>query len=280
MTTAHNVNYRELAREALTRAKQEIASENSDRLRYAALEIRRAMEAVTYSRAESYKGELPEDLYSTWQPRKVVEYLAEIDPRGTFRSSSFAIGVEDEPGRPAKVMTPMGTETRLTMKDLKDHYDALGSFLHIPTVDQLRRSKVADKTRLEKRCATCVSILDEVLKPGIFNSNIGQFTTIECQRCETSFKWRYDADATEPMRARCIKCNAIHLLTREDGRLKITPDWQIVKCPTADCDEQIGIWRDEMVPGRWWKCHHCEKGYALNLCFREVKPEEIAGSTK
>jgi len=58
------IDYRELARRAVARARTEIESVDPDRLPYAALELRNAMEAITYSRAESYKDELPLDLYA------------------------------------------------------------------------------------------------------------------------------------------------------------------------------------------------------------------------
>lgn len=268
-----SVNYRALAHEALARAQKEVESEDPNRLRYAALELRGAMEAITYSRLESYKNELPRDMYITWQPRKLLEHLAEIDPEGTFLSSTFSYSINDESGKSAEVMSHLGTEWRLTIKDLKTHYDALGSFLHIPTIDQLQKNKILDPSSLQRRCSECIEILCKVLKSTIWNRNIGQFVEIECLRCQKEFRWRYNADAAEPMHARCIHCNAIHLLTREDGRLRIVQDWQEVKCPTPNCEGRIGVWRDEMQPGRWWTCD-CGKSYILVLGLQELPPPQ------
>lgn len=61
-------NFRHLAREALARARAELASEASSRLKFAALELRMAIESVTYERALSYKDEIPPSEYRTWQP--------------------------------------------------------------------------------------------------------------------------------------------------------------------------------------------------------------------
>jgi hypothetical protein len=268
------IDYRELARRAVARARTEIESVDPDRLPYAALELRNAMEAITYSRAESYKDELPLDLYRVWQPRDVIKYLTEIDPQGAFATSSLAVGIEETPGEPAKVMRPLGTETALTMKDLKAHYDAFGSFLHIPTLDQMKKGHLPSKEKLKSRCERCADILDRVLLSPVWNINIGQFVRIKCHRCQIEFKWRYHDDPTEPMRARCIRCNAIHLLTREEGLLTITPDWEVIRCPSPNCEREIGIWRDEMQPGRWWKCD-CGKNFGLVLRVGELKSEEI-----
>src|SRR5260370_13914842 len=40
------------------------------------------------SKAQSYREEVPADLYRTWQPRKLVEYVTEIDPSAYLSSRS------------------------------------------------------------------------------------------------------------------------------------------------------------------------------------------------
>src|SRR5437016_5528786 len=105
MRALMSIDYRWLAREALARSKNEICTDDPDRLPYAALELRKAMEALTYDKAQSYKDEAPADLYKKWQPPKVVNYITEIDEHA-FQSSSLSLGVEEKPGKPAKVMKP------------------------------------------------------------------------------------------------------------------------------------------------------------------------------
>ncbi|MCK1288940.1 hypothetical protein IVB41_34080 [Bradyrhizobium sp. 44] len=75
-----NIDYRTKARRALARARVELASADDERLPYAMLELRFAMEAITYDRAQAFKEDLPYEEYRTWQPRKVVAVLAGIDP--------------------------------------------------------------------------------------------------------------------------------------------------------------------------------------------------------
>jgi hypothetical protein len=53
---------------------------SDDRLRYAALELRFAMEAVTYDRALAFRDEISPEEYKTWQPRKLMQILHDIDP--------------------------------------------------------------------------------------------------------------------------------------------------------------------------------------------------------
>ena len=70
-------SFREQARVALERANAEIESTIDVRLRYAALELRICIEAVTYDRAQGYAELLAPDVYKTWQPQKLMEALIE-----------------------------------------------------------------------------------------------------------------------------------------------------------------------------------------------------------
>jgi hypothetical protein len=81
-------------------AEDELASADDERLKYAALELRMAMESLTYDRALAYKEGFPPAEYQSWQPRKVMALLLEIDLNAD-KDSSLAFGIE-----PALGVTP------------------------------------------------------------------------------------------------------------------------------------------------------------------------------
>lgn len=91
-----NHNFRQDARDAIERAKEMLEGGNvqGHQLRYAALEVRMAMEALTYERAQSYKAELPESAYDTWQPKRVMQLLLDIDP---MRTGAVGCGLRTKP---------------------------------------------------------------------------------------------------------------------------------------------------------------------------------------
>jgi hypothetical protein len=103
-----NINFRHQARDAFGRAKAELATNAIERLKYAALELRMAMECLTYERASIYANELPPTQYETWQPWKLMLLLLEIDPCAD-KDSSVAVGIEEEPGKEAGPMTIFGS---------------------------------------------------------------------------------------------------------------------------------------------------------------------------
>ena len=87
-------DYRNDAKRRLVRAKNELASADDARLIYATLELRMAIESITYDRALAYKKEFPPREYETWQPKKVMAELLDIDPSGwTCPSGQSSCGV-------------------------------------------------------------------------------------------------------------------------------------------------------------------------------------------
>ena len=95
------MNYRSLAREHVTVSADQLESGHDYALSYAALELRMAMEAITYDRAAAFKDEFPVEEYDTWQPKKVMNVLLEIDPTAD-KDSSLAVGLEERHGVPVK----------------------------------------------------------------------------------------------------------------------------------------------------------------------------------
>ncbi|MCW9012781.1 MAG: hypothetical protein OQL06_03285, partial [Gammaproteobacteria bacterium] len=169
------VNFRHKARESLLRAKNEVNKENDNHLYYTALELRMAIEAITYDRAQAYKEEIPPAEYKTWQPRKLMQLLLDIDP-DTDKNSGIGIGLEKTPGVPAEETTYLGTENVFNFKSIKDHYDALGSFLHMPTLKQIEENKAHNASKLRARCEKIIEALEAALSSPVFNITIGSFS--------------------------------------------------------------------------------------------------------
>jgi hypothetical protein len=81
--------YRSIAERCLERAEIEIAADDADRLKYAALELRMALEALTYDRSYAYADDLPSRAWKDWQPRKFMAALLNLDP-GADKDCSLA----------------------------------------------------------------------------------------------------------------------------------------------------------------------------------------------
>lgn len=256
------MNYRNLARQALTRAQALLASEEDGSLRYGALELRLCMEALTYDRAQAYKSEIPPEEMDKWQPRKLMKVLLDIVPDAD-KSYSLRVGQEPYPGGQPEKMHALGTDTVLSMADLKASYDAIGSMLHMPTMKQVESGKMLNNERMRDRCQRAINALDNSLASPVWNFTMGKFATCDCVECGKPVRRRLPVGA-EKITAECFYCHALYdLRPQEDGGIMFEPRMRDVDCPTEGCDARFSLWTHEIKEGAHWRCQKCDKAYAI-----------------
>lgn len=267
------MNYRNEAHQALNRAREALEDDDT-RLKYAALELRMAMESLTYDRAQAYKDEFPPDEYKTWQPRKVMAVLLEIDATAD-KDRTLSYGVEETPGQPSAKMTMLGTEKVLNMETLRRHYDALGSFLHVPTLKQTRSGKTHDPEKQRKRCTEIAGYIEHVLASTIHNFRFGRFSTIECAECGKPIRKRMPA-SEKTVEAECFACKASYTLRDIDGeQIEWEPHVHKIACGNRACGHKIEIWLREYALGVTWTCPGCD---GCNTIVLGVYHDEAAKS--
>jgi hypothetical protein len=275
-------DYRGLAKDCLKLAKAELGSGDSVRLRYAALQVRQCMEAITYSRAQAYKSELPPEALNAWRPRAVLSFLEELDPNANL-SATISFGIEHEYGipPPSGEMKTLGTDQTLSAKTLKQHYDAIGSYLHIPTMAQIEDGKIQNNERLKNRLLKCISVVEQVLASPIYNSTLGVFATLEkCSRlnCGKPVRRRI-TKGHSTFDANCSSCGATYeVSSNDDGTTVWRPKASQVNCTTKECSGHTFLWEDELKPGTVWRCETCGKGNKLVLCLDSVDLSESSNS--
>lgn len=262
--------YRNEARKALDRAREALASQDDTRLRHVALELRMAMEALIYARAQAYRAEIPTEELETWQPRKILDLLLSIDPTAD-KQVTIAVGLEGPGGERPKVMQTLGTDKPLSMTVLKKHYDALGSYLHIPTIRQFESDKLPDLGKLRARCEGIADEIQSILTSAVSDSNIGTFSTNKCGRCEAPIRKRIP-HGVEFIETACLECRAPYRLEpQETGAVLWRSGVVDPNCPTEGCSATATIWNDELRPGTWWTCHKCGVAYRLELGIVKVQ---------
>lgn len=257
-------NFRHEARQALGRATAELCTSDEARLKYAALELRLAMEALTYDRAEAFSAELPPTEYDTWQPKKLLQLLLEIDPTAD-KDSVLSFGIEKDYGIPAPVMQSLGAEKVLNLGVLKRHYDALGSYLHMPTIKQIAAGKGADATKFRNRCHEIAGFVEAVLASPVFNVTLGSFAEMPCQACSDIIHKRIPHGATS-VEARCFKCPASYVVEAGEGNGVVwKPNQREILCAKPGCGSAVFVWNHELVPGNAWTCPECSSRNVICL---------------
>jgi len=264
-------NFRQLARESLFRAESEMGAGTEARLIYAALELRMAIEALTYDRAQAYQEEIAPSEYRTWQPKKVMQLLIDIEPTAD-KDSSVAVGLEEIPGTPATTMNFLGTEKVFGLKSIKDHYDALGSFVHLPNLKQLEEKGFANPTKVRERCTKIVELVKAVLASQVFNINFGVFTSIECMNtdCKQTVRRRIPS-GNSSLKATCLHCNLAYEVTTDGDQCAWGVDLEKIPCPSPSCEEVFEISRSDLKPGRHFSCRSCGKRYEFNFGLLEAE---------
>lgn len=271
------LNFRHLARESVSRARAELASGDRARLKFAALELRMAIESVTYERVQSYRDEIPQAEYRTWQPKKLMQLLIDIEPRAD-KGSGIAYGIEKVPGVAAKEMTSLGTEQVFGLRAIKAHYDALGSYVHMPTLNQLEEVGEPDLAKLHERCLTIIMLLDGVLSSPVFNINFGTFSSIACMNpdCGKTVRRRIPTGQSA-LSAACLDCGMDYKLSVDaDGQCVWRPVLEDVLCPGPSCEVVFRVSPGELKAGRRLVCHACGGRFQIGLALFPDEASAVA----
>ena len=248
--------YRAQARQALERAKKLLVKD--DQLRYAALDLRLAMEALTYDRAQGYLEELPLGALAKWQPKQLMDALIEIDPTAGS-TYTLRMGEEPAPGVAPDTMTTLGTDVVFGLKEIRRHYQAVSSFLHMPTMQQHSDGKGWDPEKVRLRLEEAAQEIDTSLSSPVWNTTLGHFSNFECCRCDKPIHKRVPRGEAKLV-AKCVYCDAPHAgRVLDDGKVQWKPMVVPSACPTPDCTHSHDLWLDKIKQGTCWKCPKCHE---------------------
>ena len=151
----------------------------------------------------------------------------------------------------------LGSDRPLTMKALKEHYDALGSYLHVRTIAQRQRDEVAAPKRLRRRCELVAKEIELSLAGSLFNAVFGNFATIDCVQCNSKIRRRIDAKEKKTD-VECFTCVASYEVTcDEHNSVNWRPEQKEVKCGNPHCESVVHVWRKEFEVGNGWTCPNC-----------------------
>lgn len=255
-------NFRHMARQALKKCNAKMGTDNDDDLRDAALQLRMAMEALTYERAMTYANELGPDKMKTWQPKRLMERMLEVDPQADT-AATLSFGLEPSYGETPETMTMLGTDKVLKLATLKKHYDALGSYLHTPTLAQLEKNKTHDMSKLRNRCVNIVDAIETVLASKIWGTSMTNSGEIECFVCEKPVRRRL-LNGVDVRKVECWECKATYNMGRtEDNQVSFEPRQSAIPCVSSECDTKNYIWENEFSVGLEWACRECGKKQKL-----------------
>lgn len=256
-------DYLTLAREALARAEVLLEEGEGERPIYAALELRRAFEALVYENALRFTDELVGEDYAVWQPAQLLERLIEIDP---VADAELGLSMQDPI---TGEWIDLGWQRRVGLKALKKRYYALGNHLHTPALAQMMRGRRQKRASLLKLCKECAELIGNDLNASLRVGRMAIFgnATFECHECGTTIRRMLNALHTPRNRApgtkkfivaKCTKCIASYEIRSHgtDGFLRREQRWS-GNCPYPDCEGVHIKWAREVKEGMESSCPYC-----------------------
>jgi transcription elongation factor Elf1 len=173
--------FRDLARGHVAAAKALLQGQGAP-LRYACLELRLALEALTYDVLQSYQDDLDDAVdiaLKEWHPAAILEGLAGYDPIGDatlVMDFKFRLPGQDW-------QSIVGREERFTAAWAASSHRALSSFLHQLTVGQLRKGRKLDEAKLRAKTSEILDKLEAVLACPFHDLRLGFRFGYDCPDC-------------------------------------------------------------------------------------------------
>jgi hypothetical protein len=244
--------------DCLDRAKALMASGDTAALRYACLELRFCMEAVTYERLRAYAPRLPADVLSIWQPHRAVKALLELEAEAD-QEYTIAIG---RAGSSAP-MQVLGEHRTFATKWLGSHYNKLGSFLHVPNENAPgRRRQSVDSNELRQYLESVVEECERVVDSSI-SFPLAVTVDFNCQLCNRKIVANAES-AKRRGRISClyIECQAEYgVFSAEDGSINFRLRGGVFPCQA--CGHRIFVPSKFLVPDHEFACDACGRRHKL-----------------
>lgn len=257
--------YRRTAVRCLQRAKRKLrGNPTSATIAYACLDLRLAIEALAYERLTAYAEEVSFPTLATWQPGRLLKELAEIDPEAN-QDRNISLQVELEPGKWTALLS--GPDNRFTAAWAYRMHNALGNFLHVPTLAQ---REVAEHERCANGLIKALEVaaeLERVFESTTWNTKIGSFMRFDCD-CGARLARRPDR-LGEECRVECAECRALFDVKKIGVEsYEISRSKQTFACPQCGTGNAFSTEWILTKPGL--RCRECKEEFDTSLEIRLV----------
>lgn len=239
----------------MTRAQALLASPTPENLRYAALELRLCIEALTYEKLRSFSSLVPEEVLQTWQPPQAVKALLEFEPHAD-QSFTVLAGVEEEYGKPAKEMKFVGQHASLRLNWVRKHYNKLGNLLHAPT---LAANQQRAATEVAAYLLEVIADLQAPLSGNITGGSIREVLSFACEQCHNTVVCNAQA-VRKNLKATCLnpQCKAEYFASfSAEGEARFQLMVTTFECMGDGCDGAVSVENRKLDVGAKFTCPKC-----------------------
>jgi hypothetical protein len=228
-----------------------LAREDDDSLRYAALELRRCIEAIVYEKLEVYDTLLPDGSVHRWQPPRAFDALIAIEP-GAEETHAYAVAPEKEFGKISEgAYRAVGVDKRPSAKWIKKTWNKLGSHLHAEwPFARAEKPHTSARTFLKKTLADIAP-----MARNSFTAMISMNIEFPCAGCGENV--RVMEKVVESSRtACCLTCGMPYRAEESDGNFTFIPDLPSFTC---HCGASTYVSPQQVKIGYRFSCRSCDQ---------------------
>jgi hypothetical protein len=257
-------------RACLARARNILDGGDDLSLRYACLELRFCIEAITYDKLRTYAPRLPVSVFENWQPPQAVKALLEIEPDA---AASFSLRIREEDGMGNQIgeWMPLGTHNALPLPWLRKTYNKLGNYLHIPTPRQQELNpKNPDPEKLRADLEEIMAKLQPVVENTI-DASIAKVSTFTCTRCEKPVVCNVKG-LQQTKKTTCMNPNCGTQYRAEEtapGEFS----FQLIQTPVncLKCEQELFLETQHIEVGRNFRCDSCGTTHTFVLGYNVLE---------
>ncbi|HDM8146019.1 TPA: hypothetical protein P0E33_004875 [Vibrio harveyi] len=234
------------------KARELIAVGDSSSLRYACLELRFCIEAIVYKRLETSSDAVPLSLVNTWQPPRIIKLLSELD---SYTCQEVELWLADD----SKQFSFFSKQESIDSKQLAKVYQALGSYLHLPTIKQgdVPDLKVSSSIRKALR----------FIEPLTNNSaivSVSDVVIFNCIECDQKIVTPKKALQNNECRIVCDNqsCKATYLVRSEHKF-----DLELAQAKCKKCGNDIVVTKGFVCDGYEFSCEKCDTLHEVRYTY-------------
>ncbi|MGU3494010.1 hypothetical protein ACLBXM_08210 [Xanthobacteraceae bacterium A53D] len=177
---------------------------------YACLELRMALECLTYDLMKLYGDDVSDDILSKWQAGLILNALVQTDPG---IESTLELQIAGEDGTFSQPLAVLRDE-RMEVKWAQKAYHQLGNFLHERSFADTERGVKTDNDVIRKRAITIHKEIGRILASSGGNLRLKIRFGMHCE-CGSQAQMDLSPSQLKSI-ARCAECGAIYEVIRQD----------------------------------------------------------------
>lgn len=248
-------------RECLERAQNLLSKEDDSFLRYACLELRFCMEAITYEKLNSYSSYVPAKVFKKWQPAHALNVLLQFEPDAD-EGFTLYVSPESSPGVPTGNWSNLGEHRTFKLGWLKKNYNKLGSYLHMSQNNDNLKENINKTNKIRKELQTMSEELSRINDSDIISMTLATRITFQCQICNQISVVHEDVLRNENF-AICINphCGAEYQTEKDEDRWQFKLRQLSLNC--INCNAKNWFEIKQLNVGTKFKCRKCSKTHQI-----------------